>query len=161
MIAGVRFTKLAGSLAVRVREVIVDGQLDPDAVGCDANIALLDVTGNAEPFPIGTLKAQTAAHNRRTFISVPFDRAAPDAFVLPQAATDRTYEIRVRLKDQYRPNPLSEVGCLATGVGVAHLRALVPISSLGADICSVAMATQPSGPGNSPVVIRMSRKTGS
>ncbi|MBW7907169.1 MAG: hypothetical protein LC135_10410, partial [Phycisphaerae bacterium] len=98
--AGVRFNKEPNSPELRVREFIVDGQLDQTISGCAYNLVVLDMTDPNNPALLGGLKGYTFQDNRRTFIHVPpQDPNDPnDPFILPacDSTTTRTYEVRAR-----------------------------------------------------------------
>jgi hypothetical protein len=64
---GMRFTKAARSGDVRVREIILDGRLDPGTEGCAYNIVSADVTDPNNPSLVGGLYHNTYSGNRRTF----------------------------------------------------------------------------------------------
>jgi hypothetical protein len=159
-LAGVRFTKAANSGPLRVRELIIDGHLDPNTEGCDYNIVVLDVTDPNDPQPIGRLKAHTFPHNNRTFIPIPPDPNDGSAFVLPQANNTRTYDVRVRLT-AYRANALNNLSALAAGLGVTVSGGLTRVDSGGKNICEEVMPLQSLliDPGyTSPVKVRLSAK---
>ncbi|HMQ15947.1 MAG TPA: hypothetical protein PKC49_08240 [Phycisphaerae bacterium] len=68
VLAGIRFIKEPTSPELRVREFIVDGQLDQTTYGCAYNLVVLDMTDPNNPDVVGGLKARTFTDNQRTFI---------------------------------------------------------------------------------------------
>ncbi|HXG46679.1 MAG TPA: ASPIC/UnbV domain-containing protein [Methylomirabilota bacterium] len=158
VLAGVRFTKAADSAPVRIREIVIDGQLDPSASDCDFNVVVIDVTDPNRPVTIGGLKAATFAQNRRTFIPIPPDPKNPDHFVLPQARETRKYDVRVRAT-VYRPVDITDFSGLSTPLGIIVSGGLEVEPASSKNICEeimVALDDDPVGP--SPVTVRMSRK---
>lgn len=158
VLAGVRFTKAADSAPVRIREIVIDGQLDPSASDCDFNVVVIDVTDPNRPVTIGGLKVATFAQNRRTFIPIPPDPKNPDHFVLPQAREIRKYDVRVRAT-VYRPVDITDFLGLSTPLGIIVSGGLEVEPASSKNICEeimVALDDDPVGP--TPVTVRMSRK---
>jgi hypothetical protein len=143
---------------LRVREIIIDGQLDQDTYGCDYNVVVLDVTDPNNPVTIGALKAYTFPGNNRTFIPVPPDPNDPNAFVIPaDPSVTRTYDVRVRVTS-YRANALSDLSALSGTLGVTVTGGLSLVNSSGADLCTQTMSLQFGGSSyTSPVKVRLSR----
>lgn len=155
VLAGVRFTKSANSPPVRVREFVLDGQLDPSTPGCDYNLVVIDITDPNSIVTIGGIKGATVAHNRRTFIPIAPDPNDPNAFVLPQASSTKTYEVRVRATE-YRPIAITDSSGLQTPLGISVGRRLVVESSSGKNICTEPMELTDT-PHTTPVTVRLSR----
>ncbi|MBW7906396.1 MAG: hypothetical protein LC135_15440 [Phycisphaerae bacterium] len=153
--AGVRFNKEPNSPELRIREIIVDGQLDQTTSGCDYNVVVLDVTDPNNPSPVGGLKAYTFSDNRRTFIHVPPQDPNDPDFVLPEGdgSTTRKYEVRVRLTS-YRMNTLPDLTGLQTLLGLTVDKGLRTESSSGKNVCTEGMDLGSAA--TTPVTIRLS-----
>lgn len=154
VIAGVRFIKGPDSPKLRVREIIVDGQLDQTTSGCAFNVVVLDVTNPAAPVLVGGLKAVTFSSNRRTFIHVP--PGAANDFILPanDSVTTRLYEVRARMTSQ-RANTLPNPTGLQTPLGIVVDKGLIAEPSTGKDVCTEPMALDTVV--QSPVIVRLSQ----
>lgn len=158
VLAGVRFVKDPNTAAVRIREIVVDGQLDdPDPNSCEFNIVVLDVTDPNSPEVIGALDAVTAVGNRRTFIPIPPDSNDPNAFILPETNSARVYDLRVRVTNLRSIEIPADCGLEAI-LGISSVVGLSSESSTGKDICQEVMVTPMSSPSFSPVTARLSRK---
>jgi hypothetical protein len=155
--AGVRFAKETNSPELRIREIIVDGQLDQATSGCPYNIVVLDVTDPNDVQVVGGLKAYTFPANRRTFIHVPPQDPNDPGFILPARddSTTRSYEVRVRLTG-YRMNPLSDPTAHSSypGVTVAKGLNLVTVLSAIGTLCTQTMTLRDDT--QTPVTIRFS-----
>lgn len=166
-IAGCRFTKSSLvdpnntpiETVVRIREFIIDGQLDePDPNACPYSIVVLDVTDPNNPITIGGLNAKTFPDNRRTFIPVPPDPNDPNAFVLPHDPNNtHTYDVRVRLTS-YRSNLLTNLSSLSGVLGVTVTGSLQMENSSGNNLCTKKMNLTFGGSNSSPIKVRLSRK---
>lgn len=157
-LVGVRFTKEPNTPAVRVREVVIDGQLDRATSGCAYNIAVVDVTDPNAPDLIGGLLAATIDGNRRTFIPIPPDPNNSDAFVLPEVGSTRTYDLRVRVTHYRLFNLPDDLTFLEEPLGITVSGALTAEASGGKDICTEVMNVQGGDPFTTPVTARLSRK---
>ena len=154
--AGIQLTKEPNTPAVRVREIIVEGQLETrTAKDCDFNIVLLDVTDPSRPILMGGLKSATVAHNRRTFIPIMEDPRDPDTFILPEDVTERKYQVRAALTE-YRPKLLEQENALEGLLGIT-LDGGLELSRPG-DLCTDVIEVQSGKTTESPVTVRLSRK---
>jgi hypothetical protein len=155
-LAGVRFKTEPNCPELRIREIIVDGQLDQNTYGCDYNVVVLDVTDPNAISPMGRLKAYTFPDNRRTFIHVPEQDPNEPDFVLPRtdSSTTRKYEVRVRVTS-YRLVTLADLaGLQALDWNIVVDKGLRLRGSSAADICTVDMDLR--NDAATPVTIRLS-----
>jgi len=160
--AGVRFNKEPNSPELRIREIIVDGQLDQTTPGCAYNIVLLDVTDPNTIQEISGMKAYTFADNHRTFIHVPppTDPNNPD-FILPANGAGLTtkYEVRVRVT-KYRMNALPDPNGLSDDPGDPGLTVDKGLNTVNVLVATGSLCTQTMTLRNdtqTPVTVRLSR----
>lgn len=156
--AGVRFNKEPNSPELRIREIVVDGQLDQTTPGCAYNVVILDVTDPNNIQTVSGMKAYTFPDNHRTFIHVPppADPNSPD-FILPanDGSTTTKYEVRVRVT-KYRLNALPSPSGLTNTLGVTVDKGLNTINVLTAtgSLCTQIMTLR--GDTHTPVTVRLS-----
>jgi len=108
-VVGMELDTGGASGAVRVEELVLDGQLAPSEFArCDANLVLLDVTPGAPPLRVFQEDRATSPRNHRSFLAL-------DWILKPQ----RVYRVLCRVSE-LRASPLAN----ATGTELANHGAL-------------------------------------
>src|SRR6185503_15505340 len=104
-VVGMELDTGGASGAVRVEELVLDGQLAPSEFArCDANLVLLDVTPGAPPLRVFQEDRATSPRNHRSFLAL-------DWILKPQ----RVYRVLCRVSE-LRASPLAN----ATGTELAN-----------------------------------------